>query len=187
MSAEFFLQSARLGFRWWASDDTALARALWTDPAVTRWIGGPWTAEQADTRLAREIAIGRSEGVEYWPISLLETGDHVGCCGLRPYQPANGVLEVGVHLRPEHWGRGYAIEAARVVMHHAFRTLNARALFAGHHPSNAPSRRIMDTLGFRYTHDERYAATGRDHPSYRLTAQEYEVAGESCLPPHVGL
>lgn len=187
MSAEFFLRSARLGFRWWASDDTALARALWTDPAVTRWIGGPWTAEQADMRLAREIAIGRSEGVEYWPIFLLETGDHVGCCGLRPYQPANGVLEVGVHLRPEHWGRGYAIEAARVVMHHAFRTLNARALFAGHHPSNAPSRRIMDTLGFRYTHDEHYAATGRDHPSYRLTVEEYEVAGESCSPPHVGL
>lgn len=177
MSVDFFLRSARLGFRWWSAGDEALARALWTDPVVTQWIGGPWTAAQAATRLAREMSVGQSEGLQYWPIFLLETGDHVGCCGLRPYQPANGILELGFHLRPEHWGRGYALEAARAAMAYAFLTLNARGLFAGHHPRNEPSRRILDRLGFRYTHDEPYAATGMRHPSYLLTAREYEAAG----------
>ena len=177
-SANLVPRSPRLEFRWWTAGDVVLARALWMDPAVTRWIGGPWTAEQADMRLSREIAIGESEGIQYWPIFLLETGDHVGCCGLRPYRPAGGILELGFHLRPERWGRGYASEAAHAATDHAFRTLRARALFAGHHPSNAPSRRILDKLGFRYTHDEYHAATGLKHPSYLLNAEAYDAAGE---------
>jgi hypothetical protein len=43
-----------------------------------------------------------------------------------------------------------------------------RFLFAGHHPENDACRRMLVALGFRYTHDELYAPTGREHPSYIL-------------------
>jgi RimJ/RimL family protein N-acetyltransferase len=46
--------------------------------------------------------------------------------------------------------------------------LAASALFAGHHPANRSSRDLLLKLGFRYTHDEYYAPTGLQHPSYLL-------------------
>lgn len=37
-AADYFLRSARLGFRCWTERDLDLAESLWGDPAVTRFI-----------------------------------------------------------------------------------------------------------------------------------------------------
>lgn len=166
-------QTMRLTFRPWSASDLELATALWGDPVVTELIGGPFSAEEIRTRLAREIASQDSHGVQYWPLFLRSSGAHLGCCGLRPYRPDQGVYELGFHLLATHWGRGYASEAARAVIGHAFDALGATALFAGHHPRNTASRALLEKLGFRYTHDELYPPTGAEHPSYLLTAAEY--------------
>lgn len=166
------LQTERLGFRPWSEDDLGLALGLWGDPEVTRLIGGPFSEEQVQERLSREIATQRSHGVQYWPMFLLTTGEHVGCCGLRPHRLEEKIYEIGFHLRRAQWGRGYAPEAARAVIEHAFGALDAAGLFAGHNPANDASRRLLAKLGFRYTHDEYYAPTGLNHPSYLLTKAE---------------
>jgi RimJ/RimL family protein N-acetyltransferase len=88
---------------------------------------------------------------------------------LRPYTGPPGIFELGVHIRPEFWRRGLAEEAARAVIDFGFSQLKASALFAGHHPENENSRRLLIKLGFRFTHEELYAPTGRLHPSYLLT------------------
>jgi len=164
---DYFLRSERLGFRHWREDDLDLALGLWGDPEVTKLIGGPFTPEQIRERLEREITRQREHGIQYWPIFLLADGAHVGCCGLRPYEQIN---ELGFHIRSAQWRRGYALEAARAVIDHAFRTLGAKALFAGHNPKNEASRRLLETLGFKYQRDEYYAPTGLQHPSYLLLA-----------------
>jgi len=160
--------TARLTFRWWRDDDEPLAMALWGDPRVTALIDarGALDPEAVRQKLRAEIDRAREHGIQYWPIFLRATSAHAGCCGLRPYQP--GVLELGFHLRAEHWGQGLATEAARAAIHHAFATLGASALFAGHHPRNGASRAALHKLGFRPIGEERYAATGLLHPSYRL-------------------
>ena len=44
-----------------------------------------------------------------------------------------------------------------------------QALLSGsHNPGNQASRHLLETLGFRYTHDELYEPTGLMHPSYLL-------------------
>lgn len=158
----------RLEFRPWSADDAALAEALWGDPAVTALIGGPLDPEQVAARLQGELANQAELGVCYWPMFLREGGTFVGCCGLRPYDLARGVYELGFHVCRSHWGQGIATEAARAVIALAFGELGAEALFGGHHPDNAASGRTLAKLGFRYTHHERYAPTGLMHPSYLL-------------------
>lgn len=170
----YFLRSPRLGLRWWSATDGDLAAELWGNAEVTKLIGGPFSAEQVAARLARELATAEASGIQYWPVFLLASGDPVGCCGLRPYAPDDMVYELGFHLRPAHWGQGYAVEAGQIVLHYAFTTLKASALFAGHHPENRASSRVLTRLGFVYTHDKYYAPTGLHHPSYRLTADIYE-------------
>jgi ribosomal-protein-alanine N-acetyltransferase len=169
MSRDYWLRSARLGFGRWTTDDLDLAKALWGDDRVTRWIGGPFPAMQVRDRLAQEIAAQAAHGIQYWPTFRLADDAHVGCCGLRPYPGDRTVLEIGFHVRHEHWGQGHAAESARAVIDHAFAARpEIRALFAGHHPENAPSRALLAKLGFRYTHDALYEPTGRRHPSYLL-------------------
>jgi len=170
------LETDRLVFRKWTGEDMDLAWDLWGDPAVTGLLGPPLSREQVGTRLRRELDFDREHGVQYWPIFLRETGEFVGCCGLRPRsRPGQGpgtIHELGFHLKPAFWGQGYAREAAAAVIRHAFETLGAVALFAGHHPENEASRRLLERLGFQFTHRELYPPTGLEHPSYLLTADD---------------
>ena len=165
---EYFLRTERLGFSYWASDDFALAQQLWGDSEVTRFIGGPFTEEQIRKRLERHMALLRDYNVQYWPIFLLETGDHVGCGGLQPYRMDEQIYELGFHLHRAYWGRGLAEEAARAVIGYAFESLGLETLFAGHHPENAASRKVLQKLGFQYTGEDVYPLSGVMEPTYLL-------------------
>ena len=168
-TTDFFLRSTRLAFRRWREADLPLANALWRDPAVALYITvGGFSERQIRDRLEREIETQREHGIQYWPVFLLATGEHVGCCGLRPHGDDVGTPEFGVHIASRHWRRGYAFEAASSVIDHAFNALGAKALFAGHNPANIASRGLLARLGFVYTHDEFYEPTGLHHPSYVL-------------------
>jgi len=156
----YFLRSERLGFRCWSQEDLPLAQELWGDIEVTRFFGGPFSDEEIRKRLEREIQRMNAYQFQYWPIHWLSDDEHVGCCGLRPYRLEDGIPELGFHLRPKFWGRGLAPEAARAVIDFAFNTIGAKALSAGHHPQNLASKKVLEKLGFRYTHDEFFAALG---------------------------
>jgi [ribosomal protein S5]-alanine N-acetyltransferase len=165
----YFLKSARLGFRCWSPDDLPLARRLWGDTQVTRFFGGPFDDAEVARRLQREIDRMEAHGIQYWAIYMRSDDDHVGCCGLRHYRLDEQIHELGFHLRPEYWGKGLAIEAARAVIPYGFETIGAKALSAGHHPENLSSKRVLEKLGFIYTHDEFFEALGIDIPYYLLT------------------
>ena len=98
---EYFLRSPRLGFSIWTHADLPLAFELWGDPEATRLTGGPFTAQKVRERLEREINNHEEHWVQYWPIFLLETGKHVGCCGLQPHKPTEGIYELGFQLHVE--------------------------------------------------------------------------------------
>ena len=170
-----FLCTKRLGFRLWTLDDFDLALGLWGDFKVTGLIDarGQLSKAQVKERLAQEIATAEVHGVQYWPIFLLSNDEHVGCCGLRPYDVSKGVYEIGFQICSKHWKRGFASEGARVAMEYAFDNLGVSSLFAGHNPKNEASRYLLEKLGFRYSHDEYYGPTVLKHPSYMMGLEEY--------------
>jgi RimJ/RimL family protein N-acetyltransferase len=79
---------------------------------------------------------------------------------------------MGVHLLPEFWGQGFAREASEAIIPHAFGRLGAAAIFAGHHPQNAASGRLLVKLGFTYQGDKLYIPTGLMHPTYLLRKEQ---------------
>jgi len=165
---DYFLKSRRLGFRCWTAEDLPLAIELWGDAEMTVFTGGPFTPEAVRTRLADEILRMRERGIQYWPVFLLEDDTHVGCAGLRPYDDQKQVYELGYYVRRAFWGQGLAQEAAQAVIGHAFGTLGFHSLFAGHHPRNEASRRVLLSVGFREAGWEVYPPTGIIEPTYRL-------------------
>jgi len=176
-SDSYFLKSPRLGFRRWSASDLPLAVALWGNPQVTRFFGGPSSKEKIKERLAREIALMSTHNVQYWPIFLLAGGAHVGCAGLQPYKLDEKIYELGVHLLPPYWGQGFAVEAGKAIIAFAFASLGARSLFAGHHPENNASRSVLRKLGFEYSGEVFYPPTGLMEPAYLLTLPATKTAG----------
>ena len=166
---EYFLTTERLGFSRWQEDDWDLAFSLWGDPEVTKHISanGTFSEQEIKVRLQKEIKNNELYGVQYWPIFQLQTNEHIGCCGLRPYDLEKGIYELGFHLKSQHWGKRYAYEAATAAIRYAFDSVKATNLFAGHNPNNVASKKLLEKLGFRYTHDEFYPPTGLHHPSYQ--------------------
>ena len=167
---EFFMTTDRIGFSHWKEDDVELAQKLWGEKDVTRFIcaTGEFSKKDIQDRLNREIQNGSEYNVQYWPIFSIATGDFIGCCGVRPFEAEANAFEIGFHLRKEYWGKGYAFEAASRAIHYCFTELNAEKLFAGHHPLNEGSKKLLTCLGFTYIGDNFYEPTGLFHPSYEM-------------------
>lgn len=174
---KYFLKSERLGFSIWEETDIKDAVELWGNKAVTKYItaDGIMSTEQIKQRLKKEIDTYCSMNIQYWPVYLIENGENIGCCGVRPYDQENNILEIGVHLKEQFWRKGYAIEACKAVIKYSFEVLGVSAIFAGHNPQNTASCEMLKKLGFKYIRDEFYQPTGLCHPSYLLEGQDYEM------------
>jgi RimJ/RimL family protein N-acetyltransferase len=91
-------------------------------------------------------AVNRQEGEATFVIGL--DGIPIGACGI---DPREGAPEIGYWLGVPYWGRGYATEAVRAVIDHAFDGLGHEALQAGARVSNPASRRVLEKCGFQWT------------------------------------
>ena len=163
-------RTERLAARSWQIEDLPLAVELWGDPAVTALIDsrGQLTKAQVREKLRAEIERERSSGVQYWLLFDHRNGEFVGCGGLRPwaYTPGEANFELGFHLVKRCWGKGMATEAAFGALEYAWKRLQLPKVFAGHHPDNRASEKVLKKLGFAFIGKVFYEPTGLMHPSY---------------------
>jgi RimJ/RimL family protein N-acetyltransferase len=166
------IESPRLLIKAWTIADLPDALELWGDPRVMEFIDirGGLNRSQVEQKLQQEIERQNKFGVQYWKVIAKETGEIVGCCGLRPYDLDRHLFEIGFHIKSKHWCKGYATEAAKAVIAHAFSEMKLPKLFAGHNPKNLASHTMLLKLGFNYIGDQFYVPTGLHHPSYELAA-----------------
>lgn len=167
---EYFIKTLRIGFSIWNNADLNLASQLWGEKEVTRFIcsTGKFTQEDIENRLNTEICNYELYHIQYWPVFDLSTGELIGCCGIRPYKSETHCYELGFHLREKYWGQGYAAEAAKAAIDYSFHLLNAEKLYAGHHPQNKASEKLLMKLGFQCIGNDFYTPTGLYHPLYEM-------------------
>lgn len=165
---QYISKTERIGFSLWNKGDIKLASSLWGHPDVMRLLSavGIYTPQQIAERLAREIQNQELYGVQYWKLYNLQTSEFMGCCGLKPYHEETGIYELGFQLLPPYWNKGYASEAAKFCLTYAIEMLKADNIYAGHHPENESSRKLLIKLGFNAFCTEFYEPTGLYHPLY---------------------
>jgi RimJ/RimL family protein N-acetyltransferase len=73
----------------------------------------------------------------------------LGCCGIGKLDGEHP--EIGYWLGVPFWGKGYATEAARALIDHAFGELGYDVLVSGARVSNPASRRVLQKCGFEWT------------------------------------
>lgn len=72
----------------------------------------------------------------------------IGSCGVRLQGCEAGGAEFGLELAPDHWGRGFAREAARAILEFAFRDLGVEEVRGITITENARVQRLVERLGF---------------------------------------
>ncbi|MCB8877287.1 GNAT family N-acetyltransferase [Acidisoma silvae] len=135
-------------------DHLPACRALWSDPAVTRFIGGvPQTEEQVWSRLLRYIGHWQAMGFGYWVVQTIDGGRFVGEIGFSDYRRDtvprfDGTPEMGWVLSPEAQGQGFAREATEAALAWRDAHLPGAETVAIIQPDHAASLRVADKLGF---------------------------------------
>ncbi|MFI0898826.1 GNAT family N-acetyltransferase [Streptomyces sp. NPDC020983] len=158
------LPTARLAFRQMTEDDLDVMAALLGDPEVMRYYPRPRTREEAADWIAWNRRLYREAGHGLWIVTLRDTGEFVGDCGLTPQLIEDVTeIEVGYHVRAALQGRGYATEAAAACRDFARDVLDAKRLVAIVRPENLPSQRVAEKIGLPF---ERTAISRQELPVY---------------------
>jgi RimJ/RimL family protein N-acetyltransferase len=142
------LPTPRLAFREMTPDDLDDMAALLGDPQVMRHYPHPKSRQEASAWIGWNQRLYRDHGFGLWLLTLGETSEFVGDCGLTPQQ-VDGVteIEVGYHVRSALQGRGLASEAAAACRDHARDVFGLERLIAIIDPGNRPSQRVAEKLG----------------------------------------
>lgn len=87
-----------------------------------------------------------------WAITLKRTDRLIGTIGLynNIYFNVSNSKSLGFELAREHWGKGYATEAANAVIEYAFNKLQINLVVALHLWENERSKRVIEKCGFEY-------------------------------------
>lgn len=150
-----------------AEDIPALV-ALWMDPDVTRYLGGPREQAFLEKTFSDDLARETSPVYDLWPVVERASGRVIGHCGLLDKE-VEGQAEVDLAyiFAPSAWGQGYATEIARALIGYAAGTLRLPRLIALIEPDNIGSQRVARKLGM--THDRDIVRPGNRTVSvYRL-------------------
>lgn len=142
------LRTPRLVFRRLRPSDADWWMGYINDATAIRFM--PFTlGSRADCELMIQRAMDRyvKDGSGLNAL-LLHDGTPVGQCGLLT-QEVDGVmeLEVGYHLLPAHWGKGYASEAAMACKRYAFEHQLAPSVISLIDPGNALSQAVAKKNG----------------------------------------
>lgn len=162
------LETERLILRPWEPADAAFVLDLYSRWEVQRFIGNHPRIMTSMAEARERIATWRAmdhpvHGV--WAVQPKTAGpdDHqaaappVGTLLLKsipasgaelPLQPS-GDTEIGWHFHPDHWGNGYATEAARAVLNYAFAS-SLPEVVAVTHPANAASQQVCRRIGLAH-------------------------------------
>lgn len=182
-----FLETGRLTLRRFTAGDVDNLVALDGDPAVMRFLTGGRTTSREDIEtdyLPSFLSYyDRFDGYGFWAAIEKSSGEFLGWFHFRP-PPATPIdePELGYRLRKSAWGKGYATEGSRALIHKGFTELGVRRVTAYTMSVNKGSRRVMEKSGLGYVRtffqDWPDVIEGGEHGDveYALTREDWERA-----------
>jgi ribosomal-protein-alanine N-acetyltransferase len=105
--------------------------------------------EPIDAARARAMAVERSKGRAFWAVELRTNQRMIGHLYFQPVEPAElRTYELGYIFNPAYQRQGYATEATRALIDHAFAEMGVHRVVASCNPANVASWRVLEKIGF---------------------------------------
>ncbi|MBO6758096.1 MAG: GNAT family N-acetyltransferase [Roseibium sp.] len=174
--------SPRLRFRKPAAGDAAFLLALMNDSAYLRFIGDRKVRDlnQARAYIENKLLPPFSDsGFGLWVTELSASADPIGLCGLVKRDTLPGP-DLGYAFLPAYRRKGYAREAAEAVLYHAAHIIGLQNVLAIVDPENAPSRDLLNHLGFVFQDKTVFPPSGDTVDMYSWTGAEPKPTGTDC-------
>lgn len=173
------LTTPRLILRELQQDDFQAVWEIESDPEVIRYEHTHLSTDEIRSRfehmLRDQVSVPR---IAYrFAITIRPNEAARGRISLILNNPAINEWEIGWTMHREEWGKGYAPEAARELIHFAFSGLKAHRIVAFCHAGNSASTRVMEKAGMqcegrlrkvRWLHD-----AWHDEFVYSVLAEEF--------------
>jgi len=142
------LATERLVLRPFRQEDADDYAELCADPEVMRFLGDRRALgrDEAWRQMAMLAGHWQLRGFGMWAVVERSSGTFLGRVGLH-YPDGWPDREVAWALARRHWGRGFACEAARAALAHAFGTLGWPRAISLIDPANHRSIRLAERLG----------------------------------------
>jgi RimJ/RimL family protein N-acetyltransferase len=147
------LNGARVVVREFRSSDSPAAFRWASDPEFFRYSSlEPVTSEAAEAAFLRDIeAKAQTNPRVHYHLGVVERerDDLIGIVRLSVSAPEHRGADIGYGLRTDAWKRGYATEAASLLIDFGFARLGLHRITAVCDPRNVASRRVLEKLGMQ--------------------------------------
>jgi RimJ/RimL family protein N-acetyltransferase len=149
---QVFLETGRLLLRRFTGADVDNLCDLNSDPDVMRYINGgvptPRDEIEHDYLPALLRYYERGDRYGFWAAIEKSSGEFLGWFHFRPKEGAGpNEPELGYRLRKTAWGKGYATEGSRALIHKGFTELGVERVVASAYADNTGSRGVMEKVG----------------------------------------
>ncbi|MDN4073984.1 MULTISPECIES: GNAT family N-acetyltransferase [Fictibacillus] len=110
---------------------------------------GPNTEEETLEFISQVIKDTKLNPRTRFAFAVIEEKDEllIGVAELNIRDFTNKIGEIGYVIHPAYWGRGYATEAGRHLLHLGYTVLNLHRIYATCHPDNEGSVQVLQKLG----------------------------------------
>jgi RimJ/RimL family protein N-acetyltransferase len=154
----------------WPEDWRDLFGGIADEGVVRNLASVPWPYRETDARAFASLPV--EPHLPRFLVTRARDAALIGCTGISASEGEPGAVELGYWIARQHWGQGYATEAARAVLEVA-RTLGHGRAVSSHFLDNPASGRVLEKLGF--------TATGIVAPRHSCGRGEMAMAREYAL------
>lgn len=150
------IETPRLVMRPWVDTDRPAFERMVADSDMMRHLtrGRAWRPDEVDEFLERQARQLATHGCCMGAMESRATGETVGVAGIQPLDTP-GDFELGWWVWKDHWGAGFATEAARALVVHARDVMGLTRICAVIDPPNSASIRVAEKLGMRFEREAR--------------------------------
>lgn len=151
------METERLQLRRVQAKDVIVLAEIWSDPQVTRYMGGPRDFEKVRVRIEEDVHADAASGAIGWWCVVQKTSGHVvGHCGLHEKNvDGRDEIELVYVFASDSWGKGYATEASSALRDYAIRHLGLPRIIALIDPENRASVRVAEKIGMVFEKETR--------------------------------
>ena len=170
------LETERLILRMFRQDDLDAYAAMCADQEVMRYIGEGKAIDRVGAWRQMAMMLGQwcLKGHGQFALEERATGTLLGRAGYFEPEGWPG-FELGWLLRRESWGKGYATEATRLLLRHAFEAMGRERVISLIRPANTRSIRVAERLGERL--EGRTEIFGLDALVYAIDRKAWRPGG----------
>ena len=144
------IETENLLLRDYTGEDVGELFVILSDPVTMSFWPRPLTREEARAWIARSIESFQEHGFGRYAITLKRDKRIIGDCGILRIEKAGELVnDLGYIIHHPYWRKGYAVEAARAVVGHAFDCLNLDVIHANMPHDHDSSRKVAERIGMK--------------------------------------